>query len=554
MVGQTNGQRETLDKRKYSAYIRDKVNQLLLVMGSSPLRPEELDDETLLDLDPLGIITDSFKQVLDHLKETNQELTLAHKSLQAIFDATGVGISIIDRDFRILKYNEKQRALLVDDGIGDVSGRYCHEVYCNKSSPDIDCPAVDTMETGRPVIVREAAKKGKHFQLVTTPLKDSEGAIIGVIEVLLDISDTKRARDAEKEQRGFYLTEKSKLAAILQSLSEGLFVADSRGTIVSFNNAAARITGYSEAEVLGLDRGSFFSLLSQGKDAIPAERNLSNREFSVVSRNNRHLTLSMSSVSLQDGSGKYSGQVYSFRDISDEKQRQENHYRTEKLVALGQLSAGIAHELNTPLGSILGFARLLMKEQDRTPEERERLEIIAEQAIRGSAIIKRLLNFARQSAPELADTDINEVITDSLMILGEEIEKRRITVVTELGAAPLLRADKRQLEQVIINMMLNAMQAMTGSGEIRISTSRNGHAVSIGIRDNGPGIPRDVRTRIFDPFFTTKPIGEGTGLGLSICAGIVSAHGGAIQVESEEGNGASFLITLPLHRNEERTT
>jgi PAS domain S-box-containing protein len=554
MVGRTNGPRETLDKKKYSAYIRDKVNQLLLVMGSSPLRPEELDDETLLDLDPLGIITDSFKQVLDHLKETNQELTLAHKSLQAIFDATGVGISIIDRDFRILKYNEKQRSLLVDDGIGDVSGRYCHEVYCNKPSPDIDCPAVDTMETGRPVIVREAAKKGKHFQIVTTPLKDGEGTIIGAIEVLLDISDTKRARDAEKEQRGFYLTEKSKLAAILQSLSEGLFVADSRGTIVSFNNAAARITGYSEAEVLGLDCGRFFSLLSRGTDAIPAEHNLSNREFSVVSRNNRHLSLSMSSVSLQDGSGNYSGQVYSFRDISEEKLRQENHYRTEKLVALGQLSAGIAHELNTPLGSILGYARLLMKERDRTREEQERLEIIAEQAIRGSAIIKRLLNFARQSAPELADTDINEVITDSLKILGEEIEKRRITVVKELGAAPLLRADKRQIEQVIINMLLNAIQAMTGGGEIRISTSRNGHAVSIGIRDNGPGIPRDVRTRIFDPFFTTKPIGEGTGLGLSICAGIVSTHGGTIQVESEEGNGASFLITLPLHRNEERTT
>src|SRR5512134_2742475 len=109
--------RETLN-RKYSVYIREKVNQLLQVMGSSPLKPEELDDETLLDLDPLGIIAGSFKQVLDHLKDTNRELTITHESLQAIFDATGVGISIIDRDFRIHKYNEKQRALLVDDGIG----------------------------------------------------------------------------------------------------------------------------------------------------------------------------------------------------------------------------------------------------------------------------------------------------------------------------------------------------------------------------------------------------------------------------------------------------
>lgn len=557
MTRRKQGMQETDGRKtlsgKYSAYIRDKVDQFLLVMGTAPLRPEELDDETLLDLDPLGIIAGSFKQFLDHLKETNQELALAHKSLQAIFDATGVGISIIDRDFRILKYNEKQRALLVDDGIGDVTGRYCHEVYCNKSSPAIDCPAVDTMETGRPVIVREAAKKGKHFQVVTTPLKDGDGNIVGVIEVLLDISDTKRARDAEKEQRGFYLTEKSKLATILQSLSEGLLVTDSRGVIVSFNNAAAAITGYAEADVLGKDCGDFFRMLSPGSDAALEATGLSNREFSAISRNSRHLTLSMSSVSLQDGSGNYSGHVYSFRDLSEEKLRQENHYRTEKLVALGQLSAGIAHELNTPLGSILGYARLLMKDADRSPEELERLEIIAEQAIRGSAIIKRLLNFARQSAPELADTDINGVIADVLKILGEEIEKRRITVLTELGAVPLLRADKRQIEQVIVNMMLNAMQALNGGGEVRIRTARAGHTVSISIQDNGPGIPRNVRSRIFDPFFTTKPIGEGTGLGLSICAGIVSAHGGAIQVESEEGNGASFLITLPVRRHEVRT-
>jgi two-component system NtrC family sensor kinase len=549
----TGAGEETLSG-KYSAYIREKVNQLLQVMGSSPLKPEELDDKTLLDLDPLGIIAGSFEQVLDHLKETNRELTITHESLQAIFDATGVGISIIDRDFRILKYNEKQRALLVDDGIGDVTGRYCHEVYCGKPSPDIDCPAVDTLETGKPVIIREAAKKGKHFQVVTTPFKDAEGTITGVIEVLLDISDTKRARDAEKEQRGFYLTEKSKLAAILQSLSEGLFVTDDRGTIVSFNNAARTITGYAEEEVLGLHCRKFFHMLAGGENVFPEEKGLMSREFSAVSRNNRQLTLSMSSVSLQDGSGRYSGRVYSFRDISEEKLRQENRYRTEKLAALGQLSAGIAHELNTPLGSILGYARLLMKEPDLSPDKRERLEIIAEQAIRGSAIIKRLLNFARQSAPELADMDINGVMSDSLKILGEEIEKRHITVTTDLGAVPLFRADKRQVEQVIINILLNALQAVNRHGQIRIRTFLKDHVVAIGISDNGPGIPRDMRTRIFDPFFTTKPIGEGTGLGLSICAGIVSAHGGAIQVDSEEGKGASFLITLPVHRNEERTS
>ena len=121
--------RELAGNRKYIEYIWEKVNQLLQVMGTLPLKPEELDDETLLDLDPLGIIAGSFEQVLAHLKETNRELTITHNQLQAIFDATGVGISIIDREFRILRYNEKQRALLVDDGVGEVTGRYCREVY-----------------------------------------------------------------------------------------------------------------------------------------------------------------------------------------------------------------------------------------------------------------------------------------------------------------------------------------------------------------------------------------------------------------------------------------
>lgn len=529
---------------QYSEYIRAKVNQLLLVMGSSQLKPEELDDETLLDLDPIGIIACAFEQVLSHLKETNRELTITHDQLQAIFDATGVGISIIDRKFRILKCNEKQRALLLDNGVGDVTGRYCHDVYCNKSSPSLDCPAIETMETGKPMVIREVAKKGKHFQIVTTPYNDAEGAITGVIEVLLDISDTKRAKDAAREQRGFYLTEKSKLAAILQSLSEGLVVTDKEGTIISFNNAAGIITGFPGQGILGLHCRRLFEMLGADPAVFLGRKDEVKRELPLYGNGNR--TLSVSSVSLKDGSGSEIGKVYSLRDITEEKQRQENYFRTEKLAALGQLSAGLAHELNTPLGSILGYARLLLKEQGLSRQEKERLTIIAEQANRGSAIIRGLLNFARQSSPEPGDTDINALINDTVQILGFEFIRREITMQMDLGEIPVLKADKRQIEQVLFNLLVNAMQAITARGTIGIRTRRSEQAVLIEIRDNGSGMTKDVQTRIFDPFFTTKAIGEGTGLGLSICAGIISAHGGSIQVESEEGKGSAFLVSLPV--------
>lgn len=551
LVPKAAAARRGLDKR-YIAYVRDKVNQLLQVMGTSALRPEELDDGALLELDPIGIIAGSFEQILEHLRETNRSLSIARDELQAIFDATGVGISIIDEDFRILKSNEKLRRLLAADGAGDITGRFCYEVYCGKEGPGLDCPAVDTLATGRSVIVREVSKKGKHFQIATTPFKDGEGNIIGVIEVLMDISDLKTAKDAEREQRGFYLAEKSKLAAVIESLSEGLFVTDASDRIVSFNRAARKMTGYSESEVQGLRFQEFIAGLGGPSCAVIEERDFKSGELSITSKDGRHRIISVSSVLLRDGDARHGEKVFTFRDITEEKHLQESYCRTEKLAALGQLSAGVAHELNTPLGSILGYARLLTKGKNLSPDQRERLDIIAEQAKRGSAIITGLLNFARRSDPalrEMALIDINDVIGGVVRMLTTEAEKRNITVLMEFGGIPPLMADRRQMEQVIINMLLNAIQSVRKNGQVSVRTSSAGDSVKIMIADNGPGIPPDIRPRIFDPFFTTKPVGEGTGLGLSICAGIVSEHNGSIDVDGESGKGAVFTVTLPVNHS-----
>ncbi|MFN3740734.1 MAG: sensor histidine kinase, partial [Thermodesulfovibrionales bacterium] len=159
-----------------------------------------------------------------------------------------------------------------------------------------------------------------------------------------------------------------------------------------------------------------------------------------------------------------------------------------------------------------------------------------------------LLNFARQSSSPLRnikEADINNILTDVLKPLQTEIEKHGINVITDFGQIPAARVDVRQIEQAILNIILNAIQAVKNNGEIRIRTYTEKNSIKIEISDNGPGIPEDIKPRIFDPFFTTKPVGEGTGLGLSISAGIISEHGGSIDVESMEGNGATFIITLP---------
>lgn len=536
----------------FARYIREKTNQLLQVMGTEPLRPEEFDDRELLNLDPIGIIAGSLDQVFEYLNETIMKLSEARDEMQAIFDATGVGISIIDQDFSIVKCNEKQRELLVDRQLDDVCGRYCYEVYCLKNGPGLDCPAVDTFATGRPVVVGEVRKKDKYFQLVTTPFsRNAAGQVTRVIEVALDITARKKAEEEEQRQRFYYLAEKSKLASVLQSLSEGLLVTDSRNRVISVNGSALQILDLSQKQVQERTVAELFV------DCPPEARAIFDGATPHAFQNveipfrgeNRELLLSVNSAPLSDAEGNITGQVFTFRDITEEKRRQEVYHRTEKLAAVGQLSAGIAHELNTPLGSILGYARLLLKGDNLAAEQRERLAIIAEQAKKSGVIIRELLDFSRLSGqtPSRGQTcDLNQVAAEAVRILRAEFDKQAIGVRFDFSDLTHVAADPKRLEQVMVNILLNSGQAIGSGGEIEIATLRQGDDVQVRISDSGPGIPVENLSRIFDPFFTTKPAGKGTGLGLSICAGIISDYGGAIDVRNEPGSGAVFTITLPL--------
>jgi PAS domain S-box-containing protein len=534
--------------REYIRYIREKTNQLLQVMGTQALRPEELDDRALIDLDPIGIIAQSFTQILEFLNETIDEMRQAKDELQAIFDATGVGISIIDSNFTIQRCNEKQRELLVDPNLTVLSGRHCYDIYCARDAPGLDCPALDTFTTGQPGIVREMKKKDKYFQVVTSPYaKGSDGKVTKVIEVSLDITEKKKAETAEEEQREHYLTEKAKLATVIESLSEGLLVLDNDGQVVACNRAAAEITGHPEAELLGKHLTGLFpavALFTGNKT-----ENLLGLEIPCQAGKEGERLLSANIGRLADAEGRNIGRVVTFRDITEKRKQQQLYHRTEKLAAIGQLSAGVAHELNTPLGSILGYARLLLKDRGLSPSQKERLEIIAEQTKKSSAIIQALLRFARHSNPtqkSMEDCDLNSVIDRVLPVLATELLKRRIEILTDLKPLPAVVADHRGLEQVVLNLVMNGLQAIERQGRIQIRTRHEGARAVLEVEDNGPGIAEDIRSRIFDPFYTTKPLGEGTGLGLSICAGIISDCGGSIDVESTVGQGATFIITLPV--------
>ncbi len=223
---------------------------------------------------------------------------------------------------------------------------------------------------------------------------------------------------------------------------------------------------------------------------------------------------------------------------------------TSKLAAVGELAAGVAHEINNPLTGVMGYAQLLMDKQDVSQDVKDDLQKIYEESQRTVKIVQNLLRFARRYKPGKEHVDINDLLERTLELESYKLRTSNISLTINLvPELPLILADSNQLQQVILNLITNAEQATVRTkrkGKITVTTEKVKDYVRIAIVDNGPGISPEHITRIFDPFFTTKEVGSGTGLGLSVSHGIITEHGGRIYAESESGKGATFIIELPV--------
>jgi len=267
---------------------------------------------------------------------------------------------------------------------------------------------------------------------------------------------------------------------------------------------------------------------------------------------------------MREPGGRPVGILGVMRDITERKKAEEERTEFElkaqlasHLASVGELSAGVAHEINNPLTGVIGYAELLMQED--VPEHiKKDLEIIHDGAQRVASIVKGLLKFARQTRPERLPVNINEIIDIVLRLRAYELETNNIKVVTDLADdLPVTVADPGQLQQVFLNLIINAeteMKLAHGKGKLVIKTDYTSNNIRISFKDSGPGIAKENLKKIFDPFFTTREVGHGTGLGLSICHGIVSEHGGKIYAESQLGKGATFVVELPIISERRRAT
>ena len=349
----------------------------------------------------------------------------------------------------------------------------------------------------------------------------------------------------------------------IASSNDAFIVVSKEGKILTWNPAAERIFGYSAEQAVG--RGMDFEAIPSAElralverlwEQVRAGACVSLDEEPYTHPDGRRLWLSGTGTPVLDAAGRPSGALFVVRDVTRERIIKRQMEQTERLSALGQIVAGVAHELNNPLTSVIGFGQLLLS--GPLPEEARRdVERIVSQARRMSRIVQNLLVFARDREPEWTATDLNAVIRQVVEMREHELSVANIQVELELDEdLPVIRADPYQLQQVFFNLVLNAEQAMReahqgGRLTVRTTLSPDGEWLRAEVIDDGPGIPPQNLKRIFDPFFTTKEVGKGTGLGLSVCYGIVEEHGGRIWAESEYGHGATFIVELPARPAEE---
>jgi hypothetical protein len=261
----------------------------------------------------------------------------------------------------------------------------------------------------------------------------------------------------------------------------------------------------------------------------------------------RRLLVNVAATPLRDAHEAITGTIVIVEDISTRVQLEEQLQISEKMASIGLLAAGVAHEVNTPLTGISSFTQMLLEGAEPEDPKTKVLEKIERQTFRAAKIVNGLLNLARPAQVESAPCDINVVVSDVLALLEHQFKTGRIQVRKEFASpGPMVQGMEYKLQQVFLNLLLNARDAMPKGGWLTLVTRVEKSAVVVEVGDTGSGIPAEHLSRIYDPFFTTKAIGKGTGLGLSISYGIVQEHGGAITCDSTPGQGTRFTLQFPL--------
>ena len=382
------------------------------------------------------------------------------------------------------------------------------------------------------------------------PVRNDKGEVIGFRGVSRDITERKRAEEALRQSEERY-------RAILEKIEDSYFEVDLAGNLTFVNSSACRHLGYSREELIRMSYKDFTaedyieSVFRAFNEVYRTATPNKGFPWKIIRKDGSPGFIDVSVTPLRNDKGKLIGFSGVGRDITERRKIEEQLILTDRLASIGQLAAGIAHELNNPLTGVIGFSDLLL-ERDLPADVKADLVTVNQEAMRAINIVKGLLAFAREQRIEKAQIDINSIIEGVLQLRSYEQRVSNIEVDARFASAlPPVMGNGAQLQQVFINIIINAEQAVLeahGRGKLTIATERVGDMVRASFTDDGPGISPANMKQLFTPFFTTREVGKGTGLGLSICHGIVTEHGGKVYAESELGKGATFVVELPISK------
>jgi two-component system NtrC family sensor kinase len=337
---------------------------------------------------------------------------------------------------------------------------------------------------------------------------------------------------------------------IVESLNVGVLAVDLLGTVDAWNSRMEQLIGVSRSEAVGKP---FSQLLPQDLvveiDARGDEEQVTGIYKHRLVHQGSSVVLNVSITPLVGKSGEKIGRLLLFDDVTQRERMEEQMSQTEKLTSLGLLAAGVAHEVNTPLAVISNYIQMLARQMPEGDPRQAIIEKIVKQTFRASEIVNNMLNFSRTGPSELADVDVNRVVEETLSLVAHPLKTSQIQVVKQLSESlPPVRGSANKLQQVFLNLFLNARDAMPLGGMLEVRTAAHNGGVEIEVVDTGNGISREHIHKIFDPFFTTKAGARGTGLGLSVSYGIIKEHAGKIDVRSTPGRGTSFHVEFPAVR------
>ena len=466
-------------------------------------------------------------------------------------------IIVISPDYKLLAMDAKT-GKKEGQWKSDEHSDFCHQLIFNSNTPCINCPATEVIRSGAPALKQISLKNNENVCscLYAFPINPGDGREKSI--VVLDFDLPPLARFDEKR-----LTSNVFLRNLIENAVDGVIAADMKGKIFIFNKAATQIAGYTKKDAIEnlnirqiYPPGDAQKIMKKMRSSEIDGKGIVRSLEQVAIRKDGSTTPIRLNASIVYEDNNEVASIGFFHDLTETKRMEAELEKTqiqllqaEKMSSLGKLAAGVAHQLNNPLGGITLFTQLMLEEHELSRDATNDLLRIQRDAQRCSAIVKELLEFARQTQREVRLQDLNKIIARTLFLLRNQSLFQNIVIIENYDKTiPEIPADIQQLNHVFMNIILNAADAMEGKGHLLVKTFMDAgdNMVNVTITDTGPGIPETVLSSIFEPFFTTKEEGKGTGLGLSMAYGIIESHHGKIMAKNMPDSGARFHIRLPM--------